>query len=75
MYAKKTHLASLEHACLHTMNIKNLRTVDNVKGVPLTSHWLGQASAMDATTTAGLLRTCMPRMEAVTVYVPAAWAW
>ena len=75
MYAQKPHLATLEHACLHTMKIKNLRTVNNVKGVPLTSHWLGQASATDATTTAGLLRTCMPSMEAVTVYVPAAWAW
>ena len=75
MYAKMSHLATLEYAYLHTMNIKNRRTVDNVMGVALTSNWLGQASAMDATTTAGLLRTCMPCMEAVTVYVPAAWAW
>lgn len=49
--------------------------MDSFKGVPLTSHWLEEASAMDATTTAGLLRTWTPCMVAVTVYVPAVWAW
>lgn len=53
---------------------QHFHTSDRLRGLPLTSHWLGQASAMEATTTAGLLQTFAPCTVAVTVYVPAAWA-